>query len=415
MTTFVEFAAVPVEVLLGVYMYEGLFAEHRRPYAAFIYYAVWFVVGELGTFYLPIPWLRSSILFLIALVGNYVTYKTKPLPCLYNTALYFLVIVFSDVLCAAILTAAGHGTEIAMGGSERIALIVMARTVNLLLIQILLLIFRRDKPRAFPLISVPLFICQILSFFACYRSFFALSSGENSGSILLTTLSLMAVNIIICFYVRILEDYYQRRAADAAAESLAELQRQYFLNMSARQEETRALWHDIKKYVSAMETMVASDKTAEAERCFTLVREKYESLTSGVDVGNDVVNSILDDAVRRAKKAGIDLRLQVWVAPELDIPPEDLYIIIGNTLDNALAACESLPGGSRVVELLLRQNNRLLYYELKNPCPPPSAAKKAGIHGYGLKNVRARVEKNRGAMDISDDGGTFTVSIQLNV
>lgn len=204
------------------------------------------MVGELGTFYLPIPWLRSLILFLIALVGNYITYKTKPLPCLCNTALYFLVIVFSDVLCAAILTVAGYGTELDMGGSERIALIVMARAVNLLLIQILLLIFRRDKPHAFPLISVPLFICQTLSFFACYRSFFALGNGENSETILLTTLSLMMVNIIICFYVRILEDYYQRRAADAAAESLAELQRQYFENMTSRQEETRALWHDIK-------------------------------------------------------------------------------------------------------------------------------------------------------------------------
>lgn len=414
MTTFVEFAAVPVEILLGIYIYEGLFAEHRRPYAAFVYYAVWFVVGELGTFFLPIPWLRSLILFLIALVGNYITYKTKPLPCLYNTALYFLVIVFSDVLCAAILTEAGYGMEIAMGASERIVYIVMARTVNLLLIQILLLIFRRDKPRAFPLISVPLFICQILSFFACYKSFFALG-GEDSGTILLTTLSLMVVNIIICFYVRILEDYYRRRAADAAAESLAQLQRQNFESMTSRQEETRALWHDIKKYVSAMEAMVASDKTEEAEKCFQEIREKYEKLSMSVDVGNAVVDSILSDAVRRAGDADIDLRLNVWVAPELNIPPADLYIIIGNTLDNALAACGGLPKDQRVVELLLRQSNHLLYYELKNPYLPGEPEKKPGVHGYGLRNVRACVEKNRGSLDISAEGGQFTVSVQLNV
>ncbi len=414
MTTFVEFAAVPVEILLGLYIYEGLFAEHRHPYAAFIYYAVWFVVGELGTFYLPIPWLRSLILFLIALAGNYATYKTKPLPCLYNTALYFLVIVLSDVLCAAILTAAGYGSEIAMGASERIVYIVMARTVNLLLIQILLLIFRQDKPRAFPLISVPLFICQILSFFACYKSFFALG-GEDSGTILLTTLSLMVVNIIICFYVRILEDYYRRRAADAAAESLAQLQRQNFESMTSRQEETRALWHDIKKYVSAMEAMVASDKTEEAEKCFQEIREKYEKLSMSVDVGNAVVDSILSDAVRRAGDADIDLRLNVWVAPELNIPPADLYIIIGNTLDNALAACGGLPKDQRVVELLLRQSNHLLYYELKNPYLPGEPEKKPGVHGYGLRNVRACVEKNRGSLDISAEGGQFTVSVQLNV
>ena len=415
MSVFVELSTVLVEVLLALHLFEGLFSEHRRPYTVFAYYAAFFVTGALGTFFVPLPWLRSLALFLVAFAGNYITYRTKPLSCLYNTALYFVTVILSDVLCAAALTAMGHGTELAMGESERIVYIVMARTVNLFLIQIVLLIFQWDKPRTFPLISVPLFACQILSIFACYRSFFALGNGENSGTILFTTLSLMVVNIIICFYVRILEDYYRRRAADAAAESLAELQRQYFENMTSRQEETRALWHDIKKYVSAMETMVASDKTNEAQKCFEEIREKYEKINKSVDVGNTVVDSILSDAVRRAGDAGIDLRLNVWVAPELNIPPADLYIIIGNTLDNAFAACGELPKGKRVIELLLRQSNHLLYYELKNPYLPDEAPKKSGIHGYGLRNVRACVEKDKGSMDITTDNGFFTVSVQLNV
>lgn len=415
MSVVVEFATVFVEAFLAFHLFEGIFPEHRKPYVAFVYYIVFFTVGVLGTFFVPIPWLRSLILFLTSLVGNYVTYKTKPLPCLYSTVLYYVTVILSDVLCAAALTVAGYGSEIDMGESERIVYIVLARILNLLLIQIVLLIFGRDKPRSFPLISVPLFICQALSIFASYRSFFALSSGENSGTILFTTLSLMVVNIIICFYVRILEDYYQRRAADAAAESLAELQRQYFENITSRQEETRALWHDIKKYVSAMETMVNSDKTAEAERCFAEIREKYEGIDLGVDVGNSVIDSILSDAVRRTGEAGIDLRLNVWVAPELNIPPADLYIIIGNTMDNAFDACRELPKGKRVVDLLLRQSNSLLYYELKNPYLPDEPPKKSGIHGYGLRNVRACVEKDKGSMDISAEDGVFTVSVQLNV
>lgn len=134
-----------------------------------------------------------------------------------------------------------------------------------------------------------------------------------------------------------------------------------------------------------------------------------------VDVGNTVVDSILSDTVRRAGDADIDLRLNVWVAPELNIPPADLYIIIGNTLDNALAACGGLPKDKRVIELLLRQSNHLLYYELKNPYLPDDPPKKGGIHGYGLRNVRACVEKNKGAIDISTADGVFTVSVQLNV
>ena len=48
-----------------------------------------------------------------------------------------------------------------------------------------------------------------------------------------------------------------------------------------------------------METMVASDKTNEAQKCFEEIREKYEKINKSVDVGNTVVDSILSDAVRR--------------------------------------------------------------------------------------------------------------------
>ena len=63
----------------------------------------------------------------------------------------------------------------------------------------------------------------------------------------------------------------------------------------------------------------------------------------------------------------------------------------------------------------MRQSNHLLYYELKNPYLPGEAPKKGGIHGYGLRNVRACVEKDKGSMDITTDNGFFTVSVQLNV
>lgn len=410
-----ELVTVLVEILLPLHMFEGLLHENRRPYRALLYYTVYGVVLALGTFYIPVPLLRAGIIFLISLVGNYFTYKIKPMPCLYITVLYYVTLVLSDVLCAAALTLAGYGTDFTMGGSERFVYLVLVKFLNLLLVQIVLLIFKRDKPRSISLISTPLLLCHILSFFACYRSFFAITGEADSEILLLTTLCLMVVNIVICFYVKLLESYYQRKNAAVAAGKLSELQRQYFEAMIARQDETRALWHDIKKYVSAMETLVNADKTADAEKCFAEIREKYERVSNSVDVGNSVIDSILSDALRRARDADIDLRLDVWVAPELDIPPADLYIIIGNTIDNAFEACRELPKGKKTVELLLRQSNHLLYYEIRNPYLPDTPPKQDRFHGYGLRNVRACVEKDKGSMEISSTDGIFTVSVQLNV
>ena len=403
----VEHIARLTEILLPLHFFEGLFSEYRRSYTAIVYYVALFMAVFFRV--------HVGVLLVISLVGNYLTYKTRLLPCVFITALYYLILVLSNVLCAAALTSAGYAPDYDLGGPGRAAYLVSAKLLTLFLTQIALLVFRRDRPHSFPLISVPLLVCQALSIFACWRSFSALTVGADSETVLLTALCLLLINIIICFYIKILENYYQHTASAAAAGELAELQRKYFENMTARQEETRALWHDIKKYVSAMETMVTSDKTAEAEKCFEEIREKYEGLSTGVDVGNSVINSILSDATRRARDAGIDLHLNVWVAPELNIPPTDLYIIIGNTLDNALEACGRLPKERRAVELLLRQSNHLLYYELSNPYLPDEAPKKGGVHGYGLRNVRACVEKNKGAVELSSGDGRFTVSVQLNV
>lgn len=399
------------EVLLPAHLFEELFTEYRRPYTALAYYVALFM----AVYLVPVLWLRVGIMLVISLVGNYLTYQTRLLPCIFITALYYAILVLSNVLCTAALAAAGYGPDFSIGAPERLACLVAGKLLTLFLTQIVLLVFRRSKPRSFPLISVPLLLCQALSIFACWRSFSGLTVGADSQSVLLTALCLLIVNIIICFYVKVLENYYERTTTAAAAGELAELQRQYFQNLSARQEETRALWHDIKKYVSAMETMVASDKTSEAEKCFAEIRAKYERINLRVDVGNNVIDSILSDAVRRAREENIDLQLNVWVAPELDIPPADLYIIIGNTLDNAFDACRVLPREKRTAALLLRQSNHLLYYELKNPYLPDAPPKRDRFHGYGLRNVRACVERNRGSIDISTADGFFTVSVQLNV
>ena len=63
----------------------------------------------------------------------------------------------------------------------------------------------------------------------------------------------------------------------------------------------------------------------------------------------------------------------------------------------------------------LLQKNHLLFYEISNPYNGKKTQKSGRIHGYGLKNVEACVERNGGLMSISKENGVFAVSIQLNL
>lgn len=188
------------------------------------------------------------------------------------------------------------------------------------------------------------------------------------------------------------------------------LQEEYYQKLQNKQNETRALWHDLNKYLRA-----AKAENSDASSLDQL-ESTLQSATQIVDVGNNVLNVILNEYDQAARAAGTDLRMKVQVSQELPVTPADLYILIGNTTDNALEACKELPQEQRIINLTLRTHNGVLYYKLINPCvnqvkkaiPDPS-------RGYGLANVRLCVQKYHGDVDTAKENGFFIFSAHLNL
>ena len=180
--------------------------------------------------------------------------------------------------------------------------------------------------------------------------------------------------------------------------------------MQDKQAETRALWHDLNKYLRAAKTETQPAQALEQ------LESMLNSATQIVDTGNRVLNVILNEYTQMAKATGIDLRLKVQVPAELPVTVADLYILIGNTMDNAMEACAALPPDQRIMDLTLRAHNDVLYYKLVNPFS--SEKPKQGsdpMHGHGLQNVRRCVEKYDGFIDAAKEKGFFTITVHLNL
>ena len=102
-----------------------------------------------------------------------------------------------------------------------------------------MLIFRRSKVSDLPYISIPLLLCQLLSAGVCYSCFLALVSGNDSDVFLLVALCLLVINIVICIFVHLIQQFYRTQHEIIAAEKQRDIQLQYYQDMLARQEETR--------------------------------------------------------------------------------------------------------------------------------------------------------------------------------
>lgn len=188
------------------------------------------------------------------------------------------------------------------------------------------------------------------------------------------------------------------------------LQEEYYQTLQNKQNETRALWHDLNKYLKA-----AKAENPEASALDQL-ESMLQSATQIVDVGNNVLNVILNEYDQAARAAGTDLRMKVQVSSELPVSPADLYILIGNTIDNALEACKDLPQEQRIVDLVMRIHNDVLFYRLTNPYIDHGKADASRPnHGYGLKNIRRCILKYNGDVETEKQNGMFIFSAHLNL
>ena len=414
----VNFGTILVEVVLTWYLFNNTLRTGRESAAkTVLYYVSYGALLAAISFWPPslIP-LRLLILFLYSLLGNHLIYHPKLLKNIYISALLYCSVILSDVLGGVILSLCGVSVHLNLVGIELLAYHSTAKLLHLIFLYCVVTFLNRNRYRI-PLRyhAVPLILCQIGSAYTCYQSFFTLVHGSNSTAVTIEVLCLLYINITICVYVEKLKETYLLREQRQIAEQKLQFQQIYYQDTIKRQEETRTLWHDMKKYLLAMETLAQSGDQGQLQTTYQEIRGKFDYLERTVDVGNPVVNGILSYAVEKAKEAGVDLSMDVWIGADLRISPSDLYVIIGNTVDNAVEACTSLAKERRKIHLILQQKNHMLFYEITNPFTDLDAKKPGQIHGYGLKNVESCVKNNNGTILIHQKDMHYTVSIRLSV
>ena len=418
MNTWIELATVMAELLLAWYFYSSLLGKSEssgiiRLLAASGY----FVFLSCLSLFVETSLTRTTAAIVLTYLAVKIYFGKPWTSVLCPTVLHFLFAVISDVLCGTLLQLLGFSIEALMGdGMSRLLYNASGKLLHLICLYVFLTIEKAKFDSRSIVRALPLLFCQLLSIYICFYSFAFSVQGSSPAHIHLETLGLLYINIIICTYLHTLSRTYESERDAQLARQQLEIQRQYYSDVMERQEETRRLWHDIKKYILSIEALAEDGKTDEIRGCFASMFEPFQKNMDTIDTGNTVIDSILSYGMKRAREFGVTLHPDIWIDRDLEYPAADLFVIIGNTLDNAVEACSQLEDQSaRHVQLELRQKNHLLLYEIRNPCSAVSIPKPGKLHGYGLKNVRICVERTHGSMSCSEENGIYTVSICLNL
>ena len=416
MNTFVELSNVAVETLLLCYFmnraYAPIASDRNRRLLLFVLYGC--ILALLSVFPIPAMIRGGYSLISIVLIAKF-GYDSKILNGIYATLAFNLLAIVADILSIVLLNRLGIQTsQLDHGGSSRAVCIVVAKLIVLVLIQISTQIIRKNDS-IIPRWTIPLVVGQLFSIFA-EALLLQLSIYENISAFYIAIYSacLLYINLVICFYTETIKTAYNERHMRELAEQQLQIQVSYYEKEQQARDATRALWHDLKKYTNATQDLFQHGDMENAVQSLQQATTALSEIHQTVDVGNAVVNGILERALEQVQNQGIFLDFNVWVSDQLPISAVDLYIIMGNTIDNAIEACQQVPAAdSPTISLTLRQQNHTLFYAIDNPIPAKQGKKPGDVHGYGIRNVKNCVAKYHGMMTVSKQDGVFSVQIQL--
>lgn len=419
MYVFSEILAVVAELYTFHLFMLGTFYKRDKPLIIWLgVYGLFGIILALLSFLVNASYIRLLFCVLAMICVGIFLFDAKALQSIYASLSFGCLYVLTDVLTIVAFSIANIDVQTIMSyGIARSVCITVSHTVLLALVLIVLVLTRRKRSAiTFPFllaISPGCIAGIILGLFFCKS---AQSSGSDLPfSFIIAAAGLLYLNILIVFYAEQKEESLQRQHELELAEHHYIMQEHYYAQLHEEQNETRAMLHDINKYLQAMRALVNGANSDAATQVLREAQELYNGLISVVDVGNPVISIILTEYRTIFEEQEITFSYDVSVPNELGITAVEAYVILGNTLDNAIAACVDQPTHKRYIDVQLRVFHDIIYYQIQNPyIPERSNPSKGKNHGFGLQNVRRCVDKHKGEMVITKDNGIFTVTLRMN-
>ena len=409
---FVEVACVIAEMWLIHLFLSSYFQKRQLSLWKFLLsYAILGCVVTVFSLLENMVFARMLISILGVSVISILAFGAKPFHGLLSGIAFFAIVAVTDIVSALPFQMFGITIEALMLNHLTRSIYLIAGHVAMFgFVMLACMINRRRETQTSLKILFPVAPCWIVSILLCALiswQCFIMDYDLHPGFIFVL-LGMLYTNIIVIYHTNRISEQAQIKKDWEIAEHHYAMQQEYYDQLRIHQEETRALWHDISKYLRASK---AEGSTSALEQ----VQSMLDSIGCVVDVNNRIVSVILNEYYQICKNAGIVLHIDVQVQPELFVTAADLYVLIGNTLDNAVEACAELPAEQRIIWLKIKTHNNMLYYEVINLFAKEHTKRIRSKHrGYGLKNVRRCAEKYGGGIETTKDDNQFKVVVYLN-
>lgn len=265
--------------------------------------------------------------------------------------------------------------------------------------------------------TFPRWIFFVLFLFelACYYKAFGIS--DLIYNILF---SISACMMVVCVIYMFLNIQRLIKKQDETYKRLTE-QLLFVENTKKSDEELRSFRHDIKNHFIVLNSLFSKGEYERAASYVDSLCNNSQKFLNCFSTGNSIADSLL---TVKSRMYPIEFD---GIIPDDLIPSEDICIILGNLLDNAVSALNDIDiqdsekkiqvnswvkNGNCIIKISNPTNvfneNKKVYHSLE------TTKKDKKNHGFGIANIKRSVEKNNGSVEFYSEKGRFVSIVILN-
>lgn len=272
-----------------------------------------------------------------------------------------------------------------------------------LFINIIMLFYRRKMNSQSANYTALILLMPILSLLLML----AIPMQNNSNPTLfivscVTATGILIANIVNYFLLQNILKINELHEIESNLQTQIKYQTGNYHQLSTAYRDTRRLIHDTKKHFFYIKNCVENKKY---EKISDYLQESIESMERtfiSVNTGNLVIDSFVSNYTSLAAQSGIQFRTNIQIDPNaISIKDYHLSIILGNLLDNALAASLLVtPPLPRQISVEIFTSSHELLIHIENTMLEKNGKNQDDMeqlnHGYGTKNIQAITELYEG-------------------
>lgn len=227
-------------------------------------------------------------------------------------------------------------------------------------------------------------------------------------------------NIAILYLLNQMEQQRQNNARLLALSQQLQFQEKNIKGISSLYSSQRKQVHDFRAHLNTLTELLDNAHYNDAKEYLKSISDQHNEQVFLVNCHHAVLDAIFNLKASEALKKNINIHFEVNDLSQLSFNPIDLTVLLSNLLDNAIEGCRKIHS-EREIQIFASLERERFCCIVRNTSLPVritngeilTTKSNSNLHGYGLINVKAILNKHNGEYTMSYKNGFFQFIFEL--